>query len=78
MFAPVLLPTFSVRIEDRSLSVSATPMLSFLSASLNVSVMLVVLSVSVSLSAGLKVGTGPVVSTVNVALPASPWLPCPS
>ena len=80
MVEPLLFVSVSVRMPARSLLARAVlPLASFLIASPNSSVMLVVLSLVVVLSAGLNVGAaGPVVSTVKVALACTPWLPLPS
>ena len=69
---------FSVRIAARSPFSSAVPAASLRTASEKVSVMFPVASVSVAPAAGLNVTVGAVVSTVNVALAAAPWLPSAS
>ena len=77
MFAPLALILFSVRMSSMLVSVKSVLEAFALIASVNVSVMFVVLSVSVSPSAGLNTGASTLVSTVNVALSILPWLPSP-
>ena len=78
MFMPLALVLFSVRMLSMLVSVKSVLEALALIASVNVSVMFVVLSVSVSPSAGLNTGASTLVSTVNVAFAVSPWLPATS
>ena len=65
-------------MASRSPFSSAVPAASLRTASEKVTVTLPDASVSVAPDAGLNVAVGAVVSTVNVALAAAPWLPSAS
>ena len=78
MSVPPELVLVSVRMSSMLVSVKSVLEAFALIASANVSVMFVVLSASVSPSAGLNTGVATLVSTVNVALSTLPWLPTAS